>query len=296
MLGRLVDVSTEDKVKLHGFLSSASEGTSAVWIIVHGVNGNFYGSTLLRDLATAVCEYGHDALLVNTRGHDLATFGSSDQPQRMGSMFETIDDAQLDLEAWLRFCKDLGYTNVGCIAHSLGAVKVTYALANQATGGLSHLIALSPPRLNTQLLLGDPVKREVFDQHLQEAKQWCDKGFGHHIMRVRFPLANLLSAETFLDKYGSGDKYDYFAYWSKIQTPTYWVFGQQEVREGSVNFRDVDRYLTQAFETQGARAHELTVIDHADHSYRACRRELTRSILTWIGSVSGHPLKSGYNP
>jgi hypothetical protein len=54
--------------------------------------------------------------------------------------------------------------------------------------------------------------------------------------------------------------------------------------------------LTQAFETQRAGIHELTVIDHADHSYRTCRRELIRSISTWIGSVSGHPLKSGYNP
>ena len=296
MLGRLVDVLTEDKVKLHGFLSSASGSSRSIWIIVHGVNGNFYSSSLLTDLANALCELGHDAILVNTRGHDLATFGTADHPLRMGSMFETIADGQKDISAWLRFCMEAGYSDISCIAHSLGAVKATYALANEPALALTRLVALSPPRLNTELLLRDPAKREVFDQHLQEARQWFDKGLGHHIMRVRFPLANLLSAETFLDKYGSGDKYDYFAYWSRIRTQTLWVFGQQEVREGSVNFRDVDSYLAQAIDAEGIDHHQLAVIAQADHSYRFCRKELISSISNWIASLGGHHLKSGYNP
>jgi len=52
MLGSLVDVQTEDGIKLHGFLSRTQSQSRWVWIIVHGVNGNFYGSTLLSDLVT----------------------------------------------------------------------------------------------------------------------------------------------------------------------------------------------------------------------------------------------------
>lgn len=288
MLGSLVDVQTEDGIKLHGFLTRTQSQSSWVWIIVHGVNGNFYGSTLLSDLALCVQRLGHDALLVNTRGHDLATFGSADYPARMGSMFETISDGQTDLLAWIRLCKQLGYANIGCIAHSLGAVKVSYALAH---GGLDHqrlglqrFVALSPPRLNTELLSMDPAKREIFDQQLQEAQQWCDKGFPHHIMRIRFPLANWVSAETFMDKYGSGLKYDYFAWWSAIGVPTLWVFGQQEVRQGSVNFRDVDRQLEQVFRNQQVLDHRLAVIPQADHSYRGQRDPLAESIQGWVQS------------
>jgi pimeloyl-ACP methyl ester carboxylesterase len=233
---------------------------------------------------------GHDALLVNTRGHDLATFGAADYPARMGSMFETISDGQEDLATWIRFCKQSGYKNIGCIAHSLGAVKVSYALAqaSQVPGlDLSRFVAVSPPRLNTELLLNDSVKREVFDQHLQEARSWCEKGFPHHIMRVRFPLANWVSAETFLDKYGSGQKYDYFAYWSKIAIPTFWVFGQQEVRHGSVNFRDVDQQLMQVFgSAHHDEVHRLSVIPDADHSYRGQRDLLSDAIRDWIQAVS----------
>jgi pimeloyl-ACP methyl ester carboxylesterase len=288
MLGSLVDVQTEDGIKLHGFLTRTQSQSSWVWIIVHGVNGNFYGSTLLSDLALCVQRLGHDALLVNTRGHDLATFGSADYPARMGSMFETISDGQTDLFAWIRLCKQLGYANIGCIAHSLGAVKVSYALAHR---GLDHqrldlqrFVALSPPRLNTELLSMDPAKREIFDQQLQEAQQWCDKGFPHHIMRVRFPLANWVSAETFMDKYGSGLKYDYFAWWTSIGVPTLWVFGQQEVRQGSVNFRDVDQQLEQVFRNQEALDHRLAVIPQADHSYRGQRDPLAESIQGWVQS------------
>jgi len=289
MLGSLVDVQTEDGIKLHGFLTRTQSQSRWVWIIVHGVNGNFYGSTLLSDLALCVQRLGHDALLVNTRGHDLATFGSADHPARMGSMFETISDGQTDLLAWIRLCKQLGYANIGCIAHSLGAVKVSYALAHS---GLDHqrldlqrFVALSPPRLNTELLSMDPAKREIFDQQLQEAQQWCDKGFPHHIMRIRFPLANWVSAETFMDKYGSGLKYDYFAWWTSIGVPTLWVFGQQEVRQGSVNFRDVDQQLEQVFRDQQVLDHRLAVIPQADHSYRGQRDPLAESIQGWVQSL-----------
>ena len=289
MLGHLVDVQTQDGIKLHGFLSSANGDRSWIWLVVHGVNGNFYGSTLLSELGHCVQGLGHDALLVNTRGHDLATFGSADYPARMGSMFETISDGQVDLAAWIRFCKELGYQNIGCIAHSLGAVKVSYALAHAAEVpalDLARFVAVSPPRLNTELLLNDSAKREVFDQQLQEARAWCDKGFPHHIMRVRFPLANWVSAETFLDKYGSGQKYDYFDYWSKINVPTLWVFGQQEVRQGSVNFRDMDQQLLNAFESGNHGAHRLSVIPEADHSYRGKRDLLNAAVGAWIQSDS----------
>lgn len=287
MLGRLVDVQTQDGIKLHGFLTSANADRRWIWLVVHGVNGNFYGSTLLSELGQCVQMLGHDALLVNTRGHDLATFGSADYPARMGSMFETISDGQIDLVTWIRFCKQLGYENIGCIAHSLGAVKVSFALAHSSQGPeieLARFVAVSPPRLNTELLLNDSAKREVFDQQLQEARAWCEKGFPHHIMRVRFPLANWVSAETFLDKYGSGTKYDYFDYWSKIKTPTFWVFGQQEVRQGSVNFRDMDQQLLTAFGSANHGAHRLSVIPDADHSYRGKRDLLGEAIRAWIQS------------
>lgn len=277
MLGRIVDTKTSDGIQLHGFYIAPAQASNAIWIIVHGVNGNFYSSTLLMHLAATAHEQGNAALLINTRGHDLASFGSTDMPARLGSMYETIEDARLDLEAWLAWCRGEGYSRAGAMAHSLGAVKVGYALAH-GLSGLESWIALSPPRLNTELLLNDPAKRDVFREQLQEAQSYCDAGRDNHIMRVRFPLPNWVSARTFADKYGSGDKYDYLAWRHQLVLPTLWLFGQLEVREGSANFRDADQML----ESNLPKGHVVQVIDSADHSYRTTRDALRQQIATWL--------------
>jgi alpha/beta superfamily hydrolase len=277
MLGRIVDTKTSDGIQLHGFYIAPAQASNAIWIIVHGVNGNFYSSTLLMHLAATAHEQGNAALLINTRGHDLASFGSTDMPARLGSMYETIEDARLDLEAWLAWCRSEGYSRAGAMAHSLGAVKVGYVLAH-GLSGLESWIALSPPRLNTELLLNDPAKRDVFREQLQEAQSYCDAGKDNHIMRVRFPLPNWVSARTFADKYGSGDKYDYLAWRHQLPIPTLWLFGQLEVRDGSANFRDADQML----ESKLPKGHVVQVIDSADHSYRTTRDALRQQIAAWL--------------
>lgn len=295
LYGQLVETTTKDGVKLHGFLAHPKTSASQrVWIIVHGVNGNFYGSTLLQSVAETCLIHGDSALLVNTRGHDLASFGSSDYPARLGSMFETIQSAIEDLSGWVQFARVEGIPRVGIIAHSLGAVKAAFALANKIEG-IDRFVALSPPRLNTDLLLADPKKCDVFQEHLAQAQSHCQAGEDHHIMRVRFPLPNWVSAATFLDKYGSGARYDYLSFIDEIPVPTLWVFGDSEVRDGSVNFRDADQQLAHAIqrcsldarissdETDRAKPlHRVEVIDNADHSYRDAREALGRCISNWL--------------
>jgi pimeloyl-ACP methyl ester carboxylesterase len=283
MLGRLVDATTNDGIKLHGFLVSPKHATHRLWIIVHGVNGNFYGSTFLSWLAETCLGAGQAALLINTRGHDLASFGSAELPARIGSMFEMIPDAMNDLQAWVEWADREGFVEPGLIAHSLGAVKSLYCLAHGLVG-VRRLIALSPPRLNTELLVSDPEKNHVFREHLAQAQALCDSGNEHQIIRVRFPLPNWVSAGTFLDKYGSGEKYDYMYLWGRVTVPCLWLFGSLEVRSGSANFLDADRHLLREWQKSGGSesTHELEVIDGADHSYRNTRGALEKSLLPWI--------------
>lgn len=285
MLGRLVDTTTEDGIKLHGFLVAPKHPSTRLWIIVHGVNGNFYGSTFLSWLSEVCLEAGDSALLINTRGHDLASFGSGEMPARLGAMFETIPDAMHDLRGWLHWADREGFHEPGLIAHSLGAVKALYCLAH-GLAGVRALAALSPPRLNTELLVADPAKHRIFAEHLETARKLCDEGNDQQIMRVRFPLPNWVSAGTFLDKYGSGDKYDYLTLWQRVCPPCLWLFGSLEVRSGSANFLDADRHLMHAWQTDGSALgeHALKVIDGADHSYRNTRDALKQALLEWFAA------------
>ena len=286
MLGTLVQTSTSDGVRLHGFLSEPTRSRHA-WILVHGVNSNFYSSSLLLELSRQLASEGSAVLLINTRGHDILSFNSGPIPMRIGSQIEIISSSQLDLDAWFQFLTRKGIQSVSLLGHSLGALKcVLWSLKNSEY--LRALVAVSPPRLNTDLLLGDPVRGAVFQKHLQEANQKCDSGHPDSVMKVRFPLPMWVCAATYKDKYGSSEKYDYLAMAKVICVPTLWTFGQFEVEGGSANFKDADIELKKqlANQSKGSEKHTIFVVSKADHSYRDAITPLGECILNWSSGLS----------
>jgi hypothetical protein len=288
MLGRLVTTTTADGVRLDGFLALPKEFSNTVWLVSHGVNSNFYGSTLLMDLAGLFLDAGTAVLLANNRGHDVAAFNAGDVPMRLGSQFETVSNCTLDFDAWIEFLASEGFTRIGCAGHSLGAVKVIYWLAHLQDVRVYAGIALSPPRLSKGLLLDDPKRGAVFAEHLRQAKQLCDEGKPEEVMKVRFPLPTWICAATYLDKYGNDLKYDYVHHSAAIPIPVLWLFGELEIRDGSSNFRDADRILSRRLAELNSLGlcldHRLGVIPSADHSYRNQRHELGEQIAAWIES------------
>lgn len=281
MLGKLVQTTTSDGVRLHGFLSESSRLRNA-WILVHGVNSNFYSSTLLSELGRKLANEDTAVLLVNTRGHDILSFNTGPTPMRVGSQIESLSASQLDLDAWVQYLIQKGVERVSLLGHSLGALKcVLWSLKNHDC--LRALVAISPPRLNTQLLLNDPTRGAVFRGHLQEAVEKCDGGFPEFVMKVRFPLPMWVCASTYQDKYGSGDKYDYLAMANQIQIPTLWTFGQFEVDGGSANFRRADSELQRELDrTPGPTKQSVRVVANADHSYRGVLEQLSDCVGNWL--------------
>jgi hypothetical protein len=186
----------------------------------------------------------------------------------------------LDFQGWNRFIQDQGLNLFGMAAHSLGAVKAAFWAAESGIE-IDRMIAISPPRLNTHLLLGDAKRATVFGEHLQLAQSLCDQGKPDEVIKVRFPLPNWVSASTFLDKYGSGSKYDYLTHLEKIRAKVLWVFGGSEVRNGSINFLDADIHLRAEIERSSLFRQTVEVIDEADHSYRDKREDLAACIEQW---------------
>lgn len=290
MLGNLVSVDTADGIKLHGFLARAQSGSpqshGRVWLIVHGVNGNYYSSSLLAEIAEALHRMGQSILLINTRGHDMVSFNTGANPCRVGSQIESLQSCPLDFQAWYGFCLEQGLARVSVVGHSLGALKACL-WATSRPGKVDQLALVSPPRLNTNLLLADPVRGQVFREHLQDAVELCASGSPDRVMKVRFPLPMWICASTYVDKYGSGDAYDYLQLMQRIEVPCLWTFGEQETRRGTSNFKDADVVLQQAITDYGKSSNQsVSVIENADHSYRESRPRLVQTLLSWIDSNS----------
>lgn len=280
MLGELVSTETTDGVRLDGFFVKGR--SDDCWLVTHGVNGNFYGSSLLKEFAATVHASGLSVLLVNSRGHDIVTFNAGPVPMRLGSQFEMIYQSLVDLNAWLSYSESRSLQLSGIGAHSLGALKAAYWLAEASLPCMKRFVALSPPRLSTSILLEDPKRRDAFSRDLELSRELCESGRSDQVIRVRYPLPNWLSAATFLDKYGSEDRYDYFGWLERISQQCLWVFGESEVRNGSTNFRDADLNLSQRFVEGSLFQHAVEVIPGADHSYRGVRESLWKSVSAWI--------------
>ncbi len=283
MQGELVDCVTKDGVKLDGFLAHGR--SSDCWLLTHGVNDSFYASKLLRELAQRLHQAGSTVLLVNNRGHDVCAVSVSPIPMRIGSQFESVEKCLNDLDAWADFAEQRGLSLTSIAAHSLGAIKSAYWVANRGRRQLQKLVLLSPPRLNTKLLGDDPKRGDAFREDLRHARELCESGAADRVLRVRYPLPNWLSAATFVDKYGAEGKYDYFTWLSEISCPTLWTFGESEVRRGSLNFRDADIELATRFELEGLPHHQVAVIERGDHSYRNVTSELSDQVVAWIDEV-----------
>jgi pimeloyl-ACP methyl ester carboxylesterase len=282
MQGKLINVTTSDGIQLHGFLALPSACTE-VWLMVHGVNSNFYSSSLLTETAHLLHQHGYGVALVNTRGHDILSFNTGTTPVRIGSQIEMLGSCEQDLSAWAQSILATTNLPVSLLGHSLGAVKSIYYLS-LGKHCISRWIALSPPRLNTQSLMLDEERGDAFREHLQHAQEFCDSGKPDHVMKVRFPMPMWICAATYLDKYGSQDKFDYLRTASDVTQPGLWTFGEQEVRGKSASFRDAHLHVNDRVGKGTFRNQQIVVIPGADHSYRGKRDELFASMLRWLKS------------
>ena len=295
----LVQVRTADGLRLDGALaapkhadcagepkSADSKGTDPqptspidAALFVHGTGSNFYTSSLFEGLTPKLLSDGITVLRINTRGHDVVSIASTlHGPQRLGSSLEHVDDCRHDLIAWLEFLASRGFKSVALVGHSLGAIKSLYTVARVQHPALVRLIAISPPRLSHTHYLASE-KRGEFLAHYRQAQEHAAAGRGDALIEIKTPLPFLVSAGSFIDKYGPDEKYNFLREIDRIHLPTLFTFGGIELEE--VNFRGLpEDILATASPAQNIRV--VTIIG-ANHIYTGQIDELSHKILRLAG-------------
>lgn len=298
ILGKIVQCRTQDGLKLSGFLQRVADqpisqtaddvrlqaSGEALWILVHGVASNFYGSRLLQCCAEHLVGAGCDAVRVNTRGHDaLAFFSNGLSVIQAGAAYESIGDSVKDLDAWVQWGKKLGYRRIGILGHSLGAVKTVFSLAHsiELFSQVRQLVLLSPPRFSPSLFRADP-RGTRYASAMAQAIKAMEAGEPDKLMRVSYPFPMLISARAYREKYGDPAKYDYLPLASSIRLPTLWCFGSIEVRSGKGSFRDADQHWRNLGLPP---THTLEVIERGDHNYTEVLPELLQCIDRWMAGA-----------
>lgn len=116
----IVSIKTADGLKLHGILTDTNPRKSII-IFIHGTSDSFYGVNFIKNLFEELPKEGFAFLSTNNRGAFVL-----EAYQKSGSAVEYFEDCILDIDAWIKFAINRGYSEVTLVGHSLGTEKVVY--------------------------------------------------------------------------------------------------------------------------------------------------------------------------
>lgn len=116
----IVKVKTPDDFTLFGFLAEANE-KDTILINIHGTGSCFYAEEFEGEFIERLPKLGVSILFTNNRGNY-----TLESWQATGCAREKFEDCLIDIDTWIQFTLDKGYTKIILQGHSLGTEKVTY--------------------------------------------------------------------------------------------------------------------------------------------------------------------------
>ena len=280
----LVRTTTRDGLRLDGALTptrSVSDGAPAA-ILLHGVAGNFYTSSTFEPLIPQLERLGLAVLSVNTRGHD-SVFGASlgNVRRRFGAAYETVDDCRHDIAAWVQFLKLRGQERIVLIGHSLGAIKAVYAAAHENLNAVAAVVAASAPRLSCAAFRNGP-ESSLFFESMSTAEKLLSEGRGDDLFTSKFPFPLLITASSYIDKYGPAERYNLLRFAHELPCPALFTYGGKELDQGGIAFAGLPEAL---LSLPSAERRKVAVIDGADHLYTGTAENLAEVVSDWIRGI-----------
>lgn len=270
----LVTTVTEDKLILHGLYHEADKSKPAV-IYIHGFETTFYAHKFVHKIAEKFNQSNTTYLLAENRGTGIITeFINTDGVGKYyGSFRERLEEAHLDISAWIEFLKNEGYEQIILMGHSLGTIKVIrYLSEGKYADSVKGLILLSPFDKNAYV---EVKTKGEWKKHVEIAKEKIDNGQGLESIPDTFddyPVSFI----TYYSWYKSGDLSEIFDFYSKdydfpvlnkINIPVTAVLG------GKDNFLFFSQFNKDAFEIKDILESNIpnctaTVLPDAGHVFR----------------------------
>jgi len=200
----LVSVKTPDRFTLHGLFIEPKKRSDTVLIHVHGTAGNFYGNAYYKELATAVVNRNMAFLATNNRG--AYVYEIEKDTTSYGCALEHFEDCVRDIDAWLNFAFEHGYTGVILAGHSFGNEKVVYYLNHGRLKDMVEAVIL----LGIADTYGNEMRqgKDVVSQRLDEAQSLVRQGRGEvllgdlHGISMETPV----SADTYVNFFSPGSE------------------------------------------------------------------------------------------
>ncbi|MDH3604297.1 MAG: alpha/beta fold hydrolase, partial [Candidatus Tectomicrobia bacterium] len=230
---------------------------------------------------------GCAVLRVNNRGHDLVSramvspVGGESEAKRLGAAYEDMEACLHDWAAWIDFADAQGYRRIALWGHSLGATKSIYYMATQPDSRVTCVVAGSPPRFAHSAFL-TTAEGDTFKRSAEQARQHILEGRPEAVMDVLYPVPLLLTAETFMQKYGPEETYDILRYIPKLSLPTLIMIGTEEAQT-MMAFQGLPSQVAELADKLDCLT--FASIPGADHAYTYQRTEVWNIVRQWLEAV-----------
>lgn len=288
----LVRISTQDGIYLHGYYVPSEEKKVAV-LNIHGMYGNFYEVNYVSVLADELEKNRVVFLTVNTRGNGKDTdFDTVDgKIKRIGSRYELLEEAHIDITGWINFLINEGYSKIVLIGHSAGTLKIVrYLFEGELKDKVSKLILLAPiDALGARIANG----RSDIAEFLKKAQEKVNKGRGEELITPEFDH-DVLSYQTFISWYKQDNLSRMFEFFNKdydfpllkkIKIPTKIIVGSKDKFFHPSN----PEHLKEAMEILLKNIPNVTgmIIENTDHCFVSHENDLVNEIKGFILSNTG---------
>ena len=283
MLVDLISLTSADGVVLDGIFcepdpAAVRQGPVDAVLLIHGSGRNFYSQST-RVMAEDLRRQGYACLALNTKGHDTVWVDTSDGSY-YGNAYEILDNSRLDLRVGVDYLWERGYRRIALVGHSMGAVKVGYYAATEDDPRVFTVIPVSPVRLSYSYYMESEAADE-FQDNIRRADQMEAEDRALDLFAVNFPITQMFSAASYLDKHGPAERYNLVTLAPRIRIPMLVVAGELETH---VRLRDCPRdMVTGAVNCPRA---EYVTIPGGNHALTNRPAEASETVLRWLGALA----------
>ncbi|MBI2051592.1 DUF1749 domain-containing protein [Candidatus Roizmanbacteria bacterium] len=284
----LVRTKTKDDLYLHGLFLKGDKNKPAI-IHTHGFQGDFFTQEFVRAIAKKLHENNTAFMTVQNRGESIESEIYTTHPNKVhrgGANFELLEEAYIDIDAWIKFLQEKGYKDIILQGHSLGTVKsVRYLFEGTHVDKVKKLILLAPFDI---IQLAETATKGKWRGYLKVAEQKVKEGKGEETIPKEF-LDAPMSYQTYVSHhkpsdltfmYKFHDKSYEFPVLKKIQLPTRVIVGTKDIYFYPSN----PDHPEEAIEIMKKNIKDFSckLIENADHGYTGKEDEVANEVISFV--------------
>lgn len=196
----IIRVKTPRGLELKGAMWG-SDRMNTVVIMMSGICSNVFQNDLLTSTGGLLSKNN----IAFIAGHAMDAFSciaysdfSTGKQKYTGVVYDDFNLVYEDVEAYVKFARDLGFKNIILAGHSLGSNKIIHYLGNTSDNFVDYFIVSAPVDLAHWFEVMPNVK-----ECIELAKKFVDENRGTEILPYLFGGFSPMSAETVLSFYNA---------------------------------------------------------------------------------------------